>query len=125
MAETPNVQARKLMDWPPALRLLGFLTIVGGIAGGFFASNAEAELSRLLGTRSSGATTWITWALSGAAASILWFALAAIMEHVLDLHRKLDNLTRPQQRTSPVSTGSHRSQRDTASQPTGQIDWPD
>lgn len=112
------------MDWITGLRLLGFLTIIGGIAAGFVASSAEAELSRLLGVRHSGVSTWVSWAIGGAISSVVWFALATIIENQHRLEQRMTELLTPPKEPRRISTGDYPNQK--SQRPaSGSISWPD
>lgn len=118
------------MDWVLRLRILGYATIAVGIIAGIVTGNEQSDVNRLLrdigSTGDSPFVTGLTWALAGLLSSVVWFALAALFEHLERLEDRLTDLIKPPQpppRQRRVSTGDQPSPpRRTSS---GNISWPD
>lgn len=74
------------------LKALGWLTIAASIIAAFIAAGAQAELNRIAATRTPVAIIWILYAASGVVASMLWFALASIKDHLHDIEDRIWNM---------------------------------
>lgn len=68
------------------LKSLGWLTIAAGIILAFIYSNAQDDINTALKAMGAGSMTtppmaiWIYWTVGGLASSMLWFALAQILQ---------------------------------------------